>query len=62
MAANVSADRDDNYVTFQPSLSINLRPGLELNLFYLRRQNFSSGREGRGFGDDQAGFSIGYTF
>lgn len=59
---NVSSDRDDNYLSFQPTLSVSLRPGLALSLFYVHRENFSSGRDRRNFSNNQAGFSIGYTF
>lgn len=62
VADNVSANRNDNYVTIQPTLSISLRPGLALSLFYLHRENFSSGQNSRSFSNNQAGFSIGYAF
>lgn len=59
---SVSADRDENYFAVQPLLNINLRPGLVLSLFYLHRQNISSGAAARRFSNNQAGFTASYAF
>ncbi len=61
-ADKVRADRNENFVTVEPTVNIALRPGLSLNLFYVYRRNNSSGVEGRSFSNNQLGFSVGYAF
>ena len=59
---NISASRDENYFTVQPVLSVQLRPGLSVSIFYLHRQSSSAGSSGRSFNDDQIGVSTGFSF
>ncbi len=61
-ADNVRANRNENFVTIEPTVNITLRPGLSLNLFYDYRKSNSSGAESRSFSNNQLGFSVGYAF
>ena len=62
VADGVSVDRDEDYFTVTPSLSVTIRPGVALSVFYVHQLNSSSGSESRGFSNNQGGASISFSF